>query len=176
MYGQERRTVLKDKAATKAALLSLTLSNYRVLLFSTHGHMAGAISRSIGPSLELSGTRIDQRFLAADEIARLSLDANLVVLSACDTSASDGQLDAEGFSGLTSAFLLAGARTVVASLWPVETESALRLTTHMMRTIQRDPSRAVAWAVRDAMLDAIGSPVLALRHPGFWAAFVVVGQ
>lgn len=176
LYGPGRRTVLQGSAATKASLLRLPLSNYRIVLFSTHGHMAGAVHRSVGPSLEMSGTQPDRRFLAADEISRMSLDADLVLLSGCDTSASDGNLDAEGFSGLTSAFLLAGARSVVASLWPVETESAMRLTTETMRAVRRHHTRPVAWAVRDAMLQAIRSPGAVSRHPAFWAAFVVVGR
>ena len=175
LFPPGNRKVLLGPAATKSALLNLPLSEYRMLLFSTHGHLGGSISRSLGPSLELSGTVPADRFLAADEVARLRLDANLVVLSACDTSASDGYLDAEGFSGLTSAFLLAGARTVVASLWPVETTSATNFTVAAMRAYQRDTRQPFALAVREAMLSALQTSSPVERHPALWAAFVVVG-
>lgn len=178
IYPPEKRTILSGKEATKKAFLELPLNNYKVIVFSTHGYLNGAVAQSLGPSLELTrGNGAPQdRFLSANEVATLQFDADLVVLSACDTSAGDGSSDAEGFSGLTSAFLLAGARSVVASLWPVETnatEALISQSLNIYATAKQHQS--FAFALREAMRDAISDPRFERNHPSMWASFLVVG-
>jgi CHAT domain-containing protein len=104
------------------------------------------------------------------------LSADIVVLSACDTSGSDGHMDSEGFSGLTSAFLFAGARNVVATLWPVETQATKFLTTRMLKHYVSGAEPGAAFALRRATLELIRSADGRRAHPAFWSAFVVVGQ
>jgi CHAT domain-containing protein len=105
--------------------------------------------------------------LGVDEIARLTLGPALVVLSACRTG--EGEIvPGEGVVGLSWAFLAAGARGVVASLWSVEDQSTTELMVTLHRHLRRgsDPSSALAAAQRE----------LAARqpHPVFWAPFIVV--
>jgi CHAT domain-containing protein len=170
-------TTLAGRSATKAAIASTVLKDYRVILFSTHGFLAGSVYDAMGPALELTAPQSfpRDRFLTAGEIARFNLDADLVFLSACDTSGSDGSTDAEGFSGLTSAFLLSGARAVVATLWPIETTATTTLTAAAMRDYVANPKRPFAFALRAAMLRALADPIAVRRHPAFWSGFVVVG-
>lgn len=172
------RKILSGNRATKKALLQLPLNRYRIIVFSTHGYLAGEMYQTIGPSLALTGTgtRPSDRFLSANEIAHLRLDAELVFLSACDTAAPDGHLDAEGFSGLTSAFLLAGARNVVATLWPVETEATERLAISTLSNYVNGRDISVSFALRSAMMDALRSTDKLRSHPSFWAGFLVVGN
>lgn len=168
--------LLTREKATKQALLATSLSDFRILLFSTHGLLGRKMQESLGPSLLLSGGKNPtDRFLTASEIGRMSLDADLVILSACDTSASDGLSDGEGFSGLTSAFLLAGARTVVATLWPVETNATETLIVDALKAYRQTPGSPFAFALRKAMMAKAHGKNTDLRHPYFWSGFVAVG-
>jgi len=178
LYPHAATTVLRGSDATKKKLLALPLDQYRTLVFSTHGYLAKEFSTTLGPSLEMTARSkaLKDRLLTAAEIARLRLDAQLVVLSACDTSAPDGYPDSEGLSGLTSAFLLAGARNVLVSLWPVETQATKTLITSMFRIYQKNEEGGVASAMQRATRDYLASSDPLRRHPAFWSAFVHVGQ
>jgi CHAT domain-containing protein len=176
LFPRNRTKVLTGAAATKQELASLDLRQFNMLLFSTHGYLGKQFSISIGPSLELTESgAANSRFLTASEVAKFQLDADLVVLSACDTSGSDGFADSEGFSGLTSAFLLAGARDVIATLWPVETETTKELITDTLRYRVQD-NHSVSKALQRAAIDMINSDKAWQRHPAFWAPFLVVGK
>lgn len=178
LFRESERKVLSGKNATKKKLIALPLSDFRILLFSTHGYLGRDLAMSIGPSLELtaSSQSPEDRFLATSEIARLKLDADIVLLSACDTSASDGYDSSEGYSGLTSAFLLAGARNVVATLWPVETEATKEIITRTLRYHIRGTEPEIAGALRHATLDILRSDARWMHHPAYWAPFLVVGR
>ncbi|WUR15515.1 CHAT domain-containing protein [[Empedobacter] haloabium] len=169
-------TMLRGPDATKHKLLRLPLERYRLLVFTTHGYLAASHAALLGPSLELTAPHgtLDERLLTAREIAGQRLHAHLVVLSACDTSAPDGYPDSEGLSGLTSAFLLAGARNVVASLWPVETEATRQLVTVMLARYARDEDD-IALALQQATLRYLRAADAKRRHPAFWAALLHVG-
>ena len=108
----------------------------------------------------------------------MKLDADLVILSACNTAAPDGTPGAAGLSGLAKAFVHAGSRSLLVSHWYVASEAAQRLTTGMLAELARaGPGLGRAEALRRSMLallDDAGRPDLA--HPGFWAPFVVVGE
>ena len=98
---------LRDKA-TEAIVKKLELSKYRVIAFATHGVMAGELSGIGEPGLILTppsvGTAEDDGYLSAGEIAQLKLNADWILLSACNTAAADGTPGAEGLSGLAKAF------------------------------------------------------------------------
>lgn len=113
--------ILLGQAATEAAVKRHPLGDARILLFATHGLVAGSMQGSNEPGLVLTppqkGTAGDDGLLTASEISALRLDADLVILSACNTATSDGRARSEGLSGLARAFLSAGARNVVATHW-----------------------------------------------------------
>jgi len=81
----------------------------------------------------------DDGLLTASEVARLEMDADWVILSACNTAAADGSPGAEALSGLASAFLYAGARSLLVSHWYVNSEGAVRLITGAFAELLRDP-------------------------------------
>ena len=164
--------------ATETQVKRLDLSRFRTIAFATHGVMAGQIRGTREAGLILTpprqGSIDDDGYLSASEIARLRLNADWVLLSACNTAAADGTPGAEGFSGLAKAFLYAGARSLLVSHWSVESEATVRLTTAMLREYNANPAQGKATAHRKAMLALMDTPGYA--HPLFWAPFVVVGE
>jgi CHAT domain-containing protein len=170
-----------QERATEANVRRLDLAGYRVVAFATHGVMADEIGLGMEPGLLLTppgkGTLDDDGYLAAGEIARLRLNADWVLLSACNTAAADGTPGAEGLSGLAKAFFHAGSRALLVSHWAVASEATVALTTAMLRAYQANPGQGRAEAQRravQAMWAAPDHPEFA--HPFYWAPFVVVGE
>jgi CHAT domain-containing protein len=166
--------------ATETAVKSTDLSPYRVVYFATHGLVAGELKGLAEPALVLSlpreATDLDDGLLTASEVAQLNLNADWVVLSACNTAAGD-KPGAEALSGLARAFFYAGARALLVSHWPVDSEAATRLATTTFEALRKDPTIGRAEALRRAMLaymtDA-SNPWNA--YPDYWAPFSVVGE
>lgn len=177
LFPDTRKKILLGQQATKKNLLGLSLNQYRIVHLSTHGYLSEAVVSGIGPSLGLYGSEqaaLSERLLSATEIARIKLDADFVILSACDTSAPDGQMDSEGFSGLTSAFLSAGARNVIGSLWPVDSGATEALFRKTVTTYASKSNESISFALRDGMRSVSSEPQT--QHPYFWAGFVAVGR
>ncbi|MDQ5917775.1 MAG: hypothetical protein QG660_887, partial [Pseudomonadota bacterium] len=119
-----------------------------------------------------------------EEILALKLNADWVVLSACNTATSDGQ-SGEALSGLGRAFFFTGTRAVLATNWPVETVSARLLTTALFDRQTSQAGEPRAQSLRAAMLSLIqksaqdertGKPLYSYAHPLFWAPFSLVGD
>jgi len=121
-------------------------------------------------------TDIDDGLLTASEAALLNLNANWVILSACNTAAAD-EPGADGLSGLARSFFYAGARAMLVSHWPVRDDAAARLTTAAISMQDDNPDLGRAEALRRSMLvlmNDTSDPTLA--HPSAWAPFVIVGE
>ena len=115
--------------------------------------------------------------LTASKIATLKLNADWVVLSACNTAADDGTPDAGGLSGLAKAFFYAGARSVLVSHWSVPSRSTAKLVTDAFEALRNEPAIGRAEALRRAeigMFDPANPPEFA--HPLFWAPFALAGE
>jgi CHAT domain-containing protein/tetratricopeptide (TPR) repeat protein len=175
-------------AASEDVVKTMDLSGTRVVMFATHGLVPGDLDGLSQPALALSSPAVtggeNDGLLTAGEILGLELDADWVVLSACNTAAGDGA-GAEAVSGLGRAFFYAGARSLLVSNWPVETTSARALTTAVFRKQSDDPSLNRSVAIRQAMLELIdnggytdpnGDMVYTYAHPIFWAPFTLVGD
>jgi len=182
------RDVFTGKRATEQRIKSLDLSGYKILVFATHGLIPGDLNGLIQPALALSAPEIGgtggDGLLTMGEILGLKLDADWVVLSACNTAAGDGA-GAEAFSGFGRAFFYAGTWALLVSNWPVETTSARALTTDLFRRQAKNSSLTRAQALRQAMLtlmddgglvDKSGRTVFSYAHPIFWAPFSLVGD
>ncbi len=123
------------------------------------------------------GTAEDDGLLTASEVALLKLDAEWVILSACDTASPDGTPGAAALFGLAKAFFYAGTRALLVSHWPVVSDAASRLTTRMLAEAGDDPSIGRAEALRRSMLALMADPDKPyFAHPMLWAPFVVVGE
>jgi CHAT domain-containing protein/Flp pilus assembly protein TadD len=171
--------VLRDKA-TESWIKSSDLSDRKVIAFATHGLVAGDLEGLAESALVLTppetGTALDDGLLTASEVAQLKLDADWVILSACNTAAGDDATAAGGLSGLARAFFYAGTRAILVSHWPVASDAAVLLTTRMLAETAK-PGVGGAEAHRRAMLSLhreTEPPQLA--HPAFWAPFIVVGE
>lgn len=176
-------TLLLDHDATEASLKQLNDSNemaqYRVLSFATHGLVAGEAGAA-EPALVLTppdtaSTR-DDGLLTASEIATFDLDADLVMLSACNTAAGSDN-GGEALSGLARAFFYAGARRVLVSHWPVNSDAAVTLTTATMQQMTDGAETNPSQALRQAILSILDDPNSSLRelHPQHWGPFSLVG-
>jgi CHAT domain-containing protein/tetratricopeptide (TPR) repeat protein len=166
-------------AATEQAVKQTDLSRYRTLAFATHGLMAGDFKGLAEPALVLTppetGSELDDGLLTAGEISQLKLNADWVILSACNTAAPDGTPGAEGLSGLARAFFYAGARSLLVSHWSVSSDAAVALTTRMFDESAKGVTKAEA--LRRSMLSLMETPGKPhYAHPAFWAPFVVVGE
>ena len=156
------------------------LADYRIVYFATHGLVAGDIKGLAEPSLALTlpqrPSARDDGLLTASEVAQLKLNADWVVLSACNTAAGDTP-GAEALSGLARAFFYAGARALLVSHWAVDSGAATRLTTSTFEIMQSDPAIGRAEAVRRAMLAYLNDrsdPQNA--YPAYWGPFSVIGE
>jgi CHAT domain-containing protein len=176
--------------ASEGAVKSANLGGYKVVTFATHGLVPGELDGLHQPALALTaptvaGDRDNDGLLTMAEILGLRLDADWVVLSACNTGAGNGA-GAEAFSGLGRAFFYAGTRALLLSNWPVETTSARLLTTDIFRYQVGNPAISRAEAVSHSMLALIdgkgfgdkasGKIVFSYAHPIFWAPFTIVGD
>jgi CHAT domain-containing protein len=155
------------------------LAKYRVVHFATHGAMAGELRGSSEPGLILTppdaASEEDDGYLSASEIAALKLDADWVILSACNTAAGQAQ-NAEALSGLARAFFYAQARALLVSHWAVDSQATVKLITSAMREIGHDKTIGRAEALRRAMFALIDRGDPREAHPAFWAPFIVVGE
>lgn len=165
------------ETAIKQSSTAGQLAQFKVVHFATHGALAGQMTATSEPGLILtppkSATTVDDGYLTASEIAALKLDADWVILSACNTAGA-GSTGAETLSGLARAFFYAQARTVLASHWEVESQTTVRLVGNLALSLRRAPDAGRAEALRQALLPLIADAATA--HPGSWAPFVVVGE
>ena len=169
--------LLLGAEATRAVFATLRpLQDYRVISFATHAIVAGEIPETTEPALVLTpmdaSSAPENGLLTATKITRLGLDANLIILSACNTAASDGHASGRGLSGLADAFFFAGARAVAVTQWAVVSSSAEKLASGLILQSAKRGSTGVAEGLRNAMLDYIsGAKKDYLANPRFWAAF-----
>jgi len=183
--GRGEADLLLGEEATEARLKRMSeageLSRFRTISFATHGLLGEEVGRHEA-ALVLTppdhASPADDGLLTASEIAGLTLDADWVILSACNTAAGRGEGDEEGLSGLASAFFYAGARSLLVSSWPVYSDAAARLTTTALAAQGEEPSIGRAEALRRAMLAILDNPAASPRerHPAYWAPFMVVGE
>lgn len=160
--------------ATRAAILDGALARYRRIHFATHGLINSEHPELSGLVLSLyepDGSSSDG-FLRLTDIHSLSLDADLVVMSACRT-ALGREVRREGLIGLTRGFMAAGARRVVGSLWEVRDGASAELMHRFYSRMLRDRMPAAA-ALRSAQVSMLNEP--RWNAPFYWGAFVLHGD
>lgn len=150
-----------------------------VLHFATHALMSGEVGVRGEPGLvltpppETAATAQDDGLLTASEAAALQLNADFVVLSACNTARADGTLGADGLSGLARSFFYAGARSLLVSHWSVDDKSTRELMVSLFSGLganQGDRALALQHAIQTVKHEP------SFVEPRFWAPFVLVGD
>jgi CHAT domain-containing protein/Flp pilus assembly protein TadD len=175
-------TIYLREKATKRAVRELDLTRFRILHFAAHARAGDAVGWTTQPTLVLSLAGTDEKydgFLQMSEILTLHLNADLVVLSACET-AKGKMFRGDGIVGLTSAFLYAGSRSVVASLWAVNDQSTSVFMESFYRNLKEGVSKAEALRrARLQLMQATGDlegTKVSYAAPYYWAPFILVGS
>ena len=180
-FGDSQSAILLGDQATETAVRSANLAQARVLAFATHGLTGSELSSLAEPGLVLTppaqASESDDGYLAASEVSALRLNADWIILSACNTATGDSS---GGLSGLARAFFYAGARSLLASHWPVVDLVAPRITVRTVELERTGMSRAEAFqqAIREVRMDASNDGELngSWAHPYYWAPFVLIGD
>lgn len=182
--GVPESNIYLGKNATESKVKSLNkdenLKDYRYIHFATHGLLSGELKFQAEPALILTppdvATKQDDGLLTASEVANLKLNADLVILSACNTAAGE-KLGAEPFSGLARAFFYAGAKALLVSHWAVDSEATVKLITKSFEILKQNPKLGRAEALRQSMVNLMNDDTYSWNpHPSTWAPFVVVGE
>jgi CHAT domain-containing protein/Flp pilus assembly protein TadD len=170
LFPKEEAQVITGRAVSEEIVKKLPLWEFQIIHFSCHGYldeanpMRTALVLTPGPSQEEDG------FLRMEEIYKLSLDADIVVLSACQTG--KGLLEkGEGVMSLTRPFFIAGARSVIAALWPINDKSTAGFMKEFYKLIIK--GRSVNEALRSVKLKMIRS---SWSHPFYWSGFILQGN
>lgn len=176
------------KDATEGAVKTMNLSGFKVLAFATHGLVPGELNGLTQPALALSSPKVTGEegdgLLTMEEILGLKLDADWVILSACNTGTGAGA-GAEAASGLGRAFFYAGTRALLVTNWSVHSQSARELVTDLFKRQAADAKISRSEALRQAMmalvdgpgyLNAEGKTEFAYAHPLFWAPYTIIGD
>ncbi len=154
------------------------LSDYKILYFATHGLLPQPSACLPEPALMTSvGAGDSDGLLDTSEILDMKLDADLVVLSACDTGGGGGdssttglQGGGEALGGLTRAVIYAGGRSLIVSHWSVDSVATVRLMTGMFGA--GSPTKSEALKASQVILQQNEQ----FSHPYFWAPFTIVGD
>jgi CHAT domain-containing protein len=176
------------KDANESKVKSLDLSGYKILAFATHGLVPGDLNGLHQPALALSAPEVSgtdgDGLLTMEEILALKLDADWVVLSACNTAAGAGA-GAEAASGLGRAFFYAGTRAILVTNWSVHSASARELVSDLFRRQAKDSKITRGEALQQATLamidgngftDEAGNSLFSYAHPLFWAPYSIIGD
>jgi CHAT domain-containing protein len=182
------KSLYLGKAANEQNVETLDLSHYRIVAFATHGLVPGDVDGLTQPALALTAPDVagvgGDGLLTMEKILALKLDADWVVLSACNTAAGAGA-GAEAASGLGSAFFYAGTRALLVTNWSVHSASARALITDVFGRQSADPNLSRGEALRQGMMalldgpgfvDGTGNTVFTYAHPLFWAPYSVIGD
>jgi len=180
------KSVYVGTKANEQLLKSLKLDDRKIIMFATHALLPGDLDGLEQPAIALSSPKASKTkgdgLLTMSEILGLKLDADWVVLSACNTGAASGK-GADAISGLGMAFFYAGSRSLLVTHWPVETNSARALTTGLFETQQSKGltrTEAMAQTVRQMISKGVyrnnGKAEFSYAHPMFWAPFTLIGD
>jgi CHAT domain-containing protein len=176
------------KAANEQNVKGVDLTRFRIIAFATRGLMAGDLDGLRQPALALTAPEVadvdGDGLLTMEEILTLKLNADWIILSACNTGAGSGP-GAEAVSGLGRAFFYAGSKALLVTNWSVHSESARDLVTDVFSRQGASPTLSRSQALQQAMLamldygeakDERGKTLFTYAHPLFWAPYTIIGD
>ena len=178
----DKAVVLVGADATERAVRQQRLSDFQIITFATHAVVPGEIDGVSEPAVILtpgseSNNPMNDGALTASEIASLPLDANVIVLSACNTAGPDNRRSGRGLSGFADAFFFAGARSIVVTQWSVQSGPAAWISQAFVKDVVTQTQVGVAINLQSTLKNFISEARHDyLAHPRFWAAFLVAGD
>jgi CHAT domain-containing protein len=183
LLGASPADQLLGPAFTVPAVMKATLRDYRVLHFAAHALLPAELQCQSEPAIVTSdpsgAVDASQALLTASDVTQLDLDADLVILSACNSGGGGNGTAGESLSGLARAFFYAGARALMVTHWSVSDQVAAYLVADTLARMRASPALGVSGALQAAqlaMLAQAGKSLPAeLAHPFFWAPFAVIG-
>ena len=184
IFGASPGDEMLGRAFTAPAVLKASLKNDRILHFATHALLPSDLACQSEPAIVTSApvgaSSATSALLTASEVVGMDLDADLIILSACNSGGPGGGTAGESLSGLARAFFFAGARALMVSHWDVSDQVAPYLIADTLARMRADPGIGAAAALRNAqlaMLQEAGHGLSAeVAHPFFWAPFAVIGE
>ncbi len=170
IFKKKKRVLLLNKNATEQNLKSLNLNDFKLLHFAVHAILDNEKWHRSALILNPGKDTSEDNLLQPRDLLTFKLNADLVVLSACETRVGK-LIDGEGIMGLTRMFLYSGARSVLSSLWKIDDSASLRFMEcfykHFIKGEQKDI------ALRRAKIEMLNSEY---SHPRYWAAFILIGD
>jgi len=180
--------------ANESTLKSMRLDKYNFIHFATHGVLGGELKDINEPALVLSPEENEDGLLSASEVAKLKLNAEITILSACNTG-NGKYFRGEGLSGIGRAFKIAGSKNLLVSLWPVDSFATQKLMENFYQNLQNGDSYSLALHNSKLKLQSIkynykntqrGLKIKSnsnVKHkldgytnPYFWSAFILIRQ
>lgn len=161
------------------------LARYRVLHFATHALLPTDLTceseAAIVTSPAAGAKDASSALLTASDLTELKLDADLVILSACNSGGSNGNLNGgESLSALARSFFYGGARAMMVTHWEVDDQAATFMTADTLRRLKEASGTSPATALQEAQVDLLDRTGKSLpaqwAHPYYWAPFALIGQ
>ncbi len=175
---------LTGDAFTADQVMKISLKDYRILHFAAHALLPTDLrcqtEAAIVTSPPVGADEAKGALLSASRLLGLDLDANLVILSACNSGGPGGGAG-ESLSGLARSFFFAKARSLLVTHWEVSDQVAALVVALTINNVKEKPGEGVTGALREAQLDlldraASGKLPAEIAHPFFWAPFAVIGD
>jgi CHAT domain-containing protein/Tfp pilus assembly protein PilF len=173
LFGKNRASLFLGKTATESFFISKASGPYRFIHLATHGFINERAPSQSAIVFSTLGNQRDDGYLHIGEILNLRLKAEMVVLSACQTGLGELR-KGEGIVGFARAFLYAGARSLVVSLWNINDRSTAQLMKDFYKHLLAGEGKS--HALRTAKLHMLQSERKAYRHPFYWGSFVLIGR
>jgi CHAT domain-containing protein len=174
---------LLGAAFTEDAVLHTNLKDVRILHFATHALLSTDLKCQTEPALVTSApanaSSANAALLTSSQVTGMDLDADTVILSACNTGGGAGGSAGESLSGLARSFFFAGARSMLVTHWAVNDQVTAYLVALTIAKSQADPSLGIAGglaaAQRKLLAEATGD-LASEAHPFYWAPLAVIGD
>ena len=178
--GAGPNTILTGPAFTAAAVEKAPLNQYRVLHFAAHGLLPTDLACQSEPAIVTSdppgAPDASGALLTAGRIEKLQMDAELVILSACNSGGAGDKTSGESMSGLARSFFAANARSLLISHWALADEVPTALVPEALAEMRKQPGLGIAGALRTAQLHWLATQPKNNTHPTYWGALAVFGE
>ena len=184
LMGANHADEMLNAAFTVDGVAHAALKDYRVLHFATHALLPSELKCEDEPAIVTSAppraANASGALLTASKVTGLDIDADAVILSACNSGGPGGSTAGESLSGLARAFFYAGARSMLVTHWSISDASSAFLVADTLRRMAAPDAGGLAQSLRAAqlgMIDGAGKNLpAALAHPFYWAPFALIGE